>query len=298
MRARRGEFYIYQQHDDQVSPTYVADLVEAALRWPKAAVCFADIEYTGLKNWSQHGFSLVGPPIERALSYLEHLDCVPFRGLIRGSIQDATAGLLLSEFDPFDSFGTEIRFLAELALLGEFRFVSGPTYYKRLHGKNLYLKREKWSEQQKQMAWACLGGWMIEVIAPAGGCVEERRRLFHAVLGRFLVPRDPWRLLRIPTRRLALTHAKALNSARSMVEWLKRSDTVVRAVGGRWMLYDVGGPEHRALLLHMIFDRLKSGGRLDPGCMQSTWEELEDASAERFGLRTFRESLTLILRQQ
>jgi glycosyltransferase involved in cell wall biosynthesis len=32
MRERRGEFYIFQQHDDQISPTYVADLVAAALR--------------------------------------------------------------------------------------------------------------------------------------------------------------------------------------------------------------------------------------------------------------------------
>ena len=26
MRQRRGDFYIFQQHDDQVTPTYVADL--------------------------------------------------------------------------------------------------------------------------------------------------------------------------------------------------------------------------------------------------------------------------------
>jgi hypothetical protein len=32
----------------------------------------------------------------------------------------------LSDVDPFDSFGTENRLLAEIALLGEFRFVPGP----------------------------------------------------------------------------------------------------------------------------------------------------------------------------
>ncbi len=46
------------------------------------------------------------------------MDCVPFRGLIRSSALASTSGLLLSDFDPFDSYGTEMRFMAQLALLG------------------------------------------------------------------------------------------------------------------------------------------------------------------------------------
>jgi hypothetical protein len=92
----------------------------------------------------QRGLPFSGPPIERAAAYLESLEHVPLRGLIRGSALASTSGLLLSDFDPFDSFGTEIRFMAELALLGEFRFVPGPTYFKRMHGANLHLKRENW----------------------------------------------------------------------------------------------------------------------------------------------------------
>ena len=108
----------------------------------------------------QHGIELTGPPIERALGYLKSLEHVPLRGLIRGSALASTSGLLLSDVDPFDSFGTENRLLAELALLGEFRFVPGPTYFKRMHGGNLHLKRENWSEGQKQQGWACLAnGW-------------------------------------------------------------------------------------------------------------------------------------------
>jgi hypothetical protein len=134
------------------------------------------------------GFQFLGVPIERAQAYLETLDCVPFRGLIRGSALASTSGLLLSDFDPFDSCGTEMRFMAQLALWGEFRFVPGPVYYKRLHGANLHLKRQNWSEHQKQLAWASLAAWMIEVVAPAGRDPEERRRLFDIVLARFLVP--------------------------------------------------------------------------------------------------------------
>jgi hypothetical protein len=66
--------------------------------------------------------------------------------------------------------------MSELALLGEFRFVPGPTYFERMHGANLHLKRENWSERHKQLAWACLGAWMVEVVAPAGRDPEECRR--------------------------------------------------------------------------------------------------------------------------
>jgi hypothetical protein len=49
------------------------------------------------------------------------------------------------------------------------------------------------------------------------------------------------------------------------------------------MLYETSDPEHRAALLHMIFDRLKSGGRIDPSdCLQSTWEALEEQANKRF----------------
>jgi hypothetical protein len=283
MRERRGEFYIFQQHDDQVSPTYVADLVEAASRTPNAAICFAEVHTSGLRTMVSRGFQLSGTSIERALAYLETLDCVPFRGLIRGSALASTSGLLLSDFDPFDSCGTEIRFMAQLALCGEFRFVPGPIYYKRLHGANLHLKRQNWSEHQKQLAWASLAAWMIEVVAPAGRDTEERRRLFETVLARFLVPRAPWNWVTAPARWLGSTSSRALRPLRVLLDRLKRSERILNTVAGRWMLYETTDPAQRAALLGLIFARLKSGGRFDPSaCLQSTWEALEKEAGKRF----------------
>jgi glycosyltransferase involved in cell wall biosynthesis len=264
MRERRGEFYIFQQHDDQVSPTYVADLVEAASRMPNAAICFAEVHTSGLRTMVNRGVQLSGAPIERVLTYLETLDCVPFRGLIRGSALASTSGLLLSDFDPFDSCGTEMRFMAQLALWGEFRFVPGPIYYKRLHGANLHLKRQNWSEHQIKLAWASLAAWMVEVVAPAGRDKVERRQLFDAVLARFLVPNAPWKWVRAPARRLASTSSKALRPLRVLLDRLKHSERVLNTVTGRWMLYETSNPEQRAALLRLIFDRLRSGGRFDP----------------------------------
>jgi len=107
MRARRGEFYIFQQHDDQISPTYVADLVTTAVETPNAAICFARVQSSGVKNFVSSGYPLSGSsPVERVCAYLETLDCLPFRGLIRISALATISCLLLSELDPFDSYGT------------------------------------------------------------------------------------------------------------------------------------------------------------------------------------------------
>ena len=75
--------------------------------------------------------------------------------------------------------------MAELSLLGEFRFVEGPTYFKSAHADNLSDKRQGWSREHLITAHACWAAWMIEVIAPAGASVRERRRLFKITLERF-----------------------------------------------------------------------------------------------------------------
>ncbi len=284
MRNRRGEFYTFQQHDDQVSPTYVADLVEAATRAPNAAICFAEARSSGVRNFVSSGFPLSGAsPRERALFYLETLDCVPFRGLIRGSALASTSGLLLSDFDPFDSYGTEMRFMAQLALWGEFRFVPGPIYYKRLHGENLHLKRLNWSDDKRLVSWGALAAWMAEAIVPAGSNQAERRQLFDAVLDRFVVPHAPWKWVRAPARLLSSTTSPALYPLRALLERIKRSEQVVNAVTGRWMLYETSDQDQRAALLGIIFDRLRSEGRFDPqALLQSNWETLEAEAGKRF----------------
>jgi hypothetical protein len=283
MRERRGAFYIFQQHDDQVSPTYVADLVTDALRYPDAAICYAEVLSSGVTSQIMRGVPLLGDPVERVLTCLKFMDHAAFRGLIRGTALARTSGLLLSDFDPYDSYGTETRFLMELALLGEFRFVPGPTYYKRLHGANLYLKREKWPKHRKQLAWACLCAWAMEVIAPTGRSPAERRRMFDMVLDRFVMASNPWKRLRDPVRRLTSSRSKALHPVRVLVDWLKSYDPLVRSVSERWMLYETTDPTQRAAFLRIVFDRLKTAGRFDPSTsLNSTWETLEEEAHRRF----------------
>ena len=173
--------------------------------------------------------------------------------------------------------------MARARALGEFRFVPGPTYYKRLHGENLHLKRLNWSDDKRLVSWGALAAWMAEAIVPAGSNQAERRQLFDAVLDRFVVPHAPWKWVRAPARLLSSTTSPALYPLRALLERIKRSEQVVNAVTGRWMLYETSDQDQRAALLGIIFDRLRSEGRFDPqALLQSTWETLEDEARKRF----------------
>jgi hypothetical protein len=93
---------------------------------------------------------LTGAPLERALTHLERLDTSMFRGLMRGSALASTAGLLINEFD---SFGSDHRLMTELAFAGEFRFVAGPRYFKRVHEQSVTTRFERFSEEARRAAW-------------------------------------------------------------------------------------------------------------------------------------------------
>jgi glycosyltransferase involved in cell wall biosynthesis len=274
MRQCAGDFYIYQQHDDLVSPTYIADLVEASSRYPNSAICFSKLRFTGIKDKEIFVPSLIGDATTRALEYLRRLDWVPFRGLIRSTFLNKTSGLLLSDFDPFDSLGTEHRFMAELSLLGEFRFVEGPTYFKSWHGENLSKKRDGWPREHLISAVACFAAWMVEVITPIGASPNERWRLFKITLERFLGRTDllGW------IRPVLSNDSKALLPLRRLRDLLKRNEKIAAAVKklGPSPLWQRYTNEERASLIGQIFKRLKTGRRFDPyESLNMSWEALE-----------------------
>jgi hypothetical protein len=207
---------------------------------------------------------------------LRTLDWVPFRGLIRGSALEKTSGLLLSDFDPLHSHGTEHRFMAELALLGEFRFVEGPTYLKSWHGGNLSIERAGWSREHFVSAYACYAAWMIEVIVPAGASARQRRRLLRITLDRFAGRQDPFKWIRF----VVSSDSKALAPLRMIRDQLKKSEKLSAAVQAvnpapLWCLKDISITE-RSALLSKVFKQLKSGRRFDPHyCLNMSWGALE-----------------------
>lgn len=276
MRHRRSDFYIYQQHNDLVSPTYIADLVEASARWPNAVICFSKVKLTGRLEAEISAPSLLGDPMGRVLKYLRRLDWVPFRGLILGSALDKTAGLLLSDFDPFDSFGTELRFMAELSLVGEFRLVEGrPTYFKSWHGENLSGKRAGWTREHQITAHACLAAWMIEVIVPAASSVQEKGDLFRITLDRFAGTQGLPEWIASVNHWLRHGESKTAVPLGAIKNQLKRHAWLAEATRGVIPLEEISSKE-RSAITRQIFERLKSGGRFDPrDSMRTTWEALE-----------------------
>jgi glycosyltransferase involved in cell wall biosynthesis len=261
MRNRRGEFYLYQQQDDQITPDYIAGLVEAATRWPQATICYTVMEFSGRENLTvRQKPNLARDPIGRALAHLESMNSGPLRGLVRGSALDATVGLRLNEYE---GFGSEHAFMVQLALAGEFRYVPGPTYYKRLHPHNLHLKWLGWPQDKKRAAWALLGAWMIEAIVPAGSTPAARRKLFDTVLERFLIARNrivPWALGRLG--------GWAVDRRRLMFPDVDNRDLAARAA-----------------MLRAILERSRSEGRFDPAdFLESNWQTIEDAARRRFGV--------------
>ena len=287
MRERRGEYYVYQQHDDHVSPTYVADLVAAAVRWPQASICYSEMEVSGIQNLTVRTGSLIGNPLARALTHLERLNTSMFRGLMRGSHLNCTGGLLINEFD---SFGSDHRLMTELALAGEFRFVKGPTYFKRVHSQNLQMKFQHWSEERKRAAWAFFGAWMVEVIVPAGHSLEERWRLLNIVLDRFLVARGWLSFMRgradwyefSGSRERSIFVRAAINRIRKngkLDAWLRKQRR------GMFCQLSNSDAEVRAALLRNILDRLRANDKFDPSaCLHSTWAVVEDTVARKFGV--------------
>jgi Glycosyl transferase family 2 len=287
IRHRRGDFYIYHQHDDEVSRSYVADLVAAAHRYPHASVLYSEMLLTGLQDLMVRMPSLTGRPIERALAHIGRLDAAPLRGLIRGSALDTTSGLASPAPN---TFGIEHRFLTQLALAGEFRLVVGPTYYKRLHGKNVHLKFAGWAEDRKRGAWAALCAALIAAIVKAGGTPAERWRLTMAVLDRFLVVSGGLNWLRRPKRWLYGQDNFVLQALRNAIDRARRGGELDLWANARsrhaFCNIDMNDHAGRGALLGEIFRCLRDEVPELPSLLDLAWPEAERRAAAELGVRS------------
>lgn len=242
---RTGDYFIYQQQDDWISPTYVEDLLATATKFPDAALCYAEMDVSGLVTAQVKHLPVLGAAVTRALTHLERLDTSMFRGLIRGSALAQSGGLPLSEFE---NFSAEHPFMARLALAGEFRFASRPTYFKRIHEAGTHIHWYSWSEERKRAAWISLAAWMLEAIVPAGASEPERWHLLWSVLDRFTAPRT----------------------------------------GTRWMFcaIDEENPAEGTILVAAILERARTHTALDlPALLGRRWEELCGLAREPFARR-------------
>lgn len=287
MRHRRGEFYVYLQHDDRLSPTYLADLVAAAQRHPDASVLFSAMFEAGTTAAPLSRMpSLTGEPIARALAHIERLDALALRGLIRGTALDRTRGLASGLPN---RFGVEHRLLTELALAGEMRFVEGPMYYKRMHGRNLHLKYLTWPEDRRREAWAWLCAAIAEAMLAACPSPTERLRVLHAVLDRFLTVRGGVNWLRGPKRWLDAQDTLLLSTLRRGIERARRGGQIDEWVRARsrhtFCRIDMRDHRSRAELLDRVLGQLEGQGVDLPGMLELSNSEVERQAAAALDIR-------------
>lgn len=188
MDQHRGDYFVYHQQDDGLSPNYIEALVQVAEAHPEISVCYAPMDVVTPEghHWVDRHKSITGSPISRVLTHLERMDTSMFRGLTRSSMARRTNSLTAG---PFESFATDLVFNAELLLHGEFRLVADATYFKRVLKTGTHIKWYTWEESRKAAAWASFGARMLATLMPAGKTAIERWHLFLVIADRFITPR-------------------------------------------------------------------------------------------------------------
>lgn len=186
MSRCRGEFFLYHAQDDHISDDFISALHKAALARPRASICYSAMQMFGIDGALIETPSIIGSAFTRPLRQIELLESRPFLGLIRTRALQATNCLKI--YSP-ESFAADIALTAELAVQGDLILVPGPTYNKRMTGRNTHLKWNAWSAECKRIAWAAFGAALVESVVPSGRTKNQRHELFCAVFERLMSSR-------------------------------------------------------------------------------------------------------------
>jgi GT2 family glycosyltransferase len=179
------EFFCYWQQDDVTTPDYLGALVAFADAHPSFVCAFSDVVFFEDERVRLECPSLTGFALTRALYFLETLNGVPFRGLIRKAAIDRAGPIRRGEFAGVHE---DYIWLAKLAREGKLGRVAGPTYFKRRHKG---AASEAWMHRDatwRRAAWIELGVGMLDAILPAVAAAEREVAL-SIVLERLCAPR-------------------------------------------------------------------------------------------------------------
>lgn len=184
------EFFCYWQHDDFASHGYLSALLKAADENPSAICFYSDIQWIGDDVRRDVCPSVTGFPINRALFFVESMNGIPFRGLIRKESIERTGPIRLTSFE---SSQEEFLWLATLAREGNLCRVKGPLYFKRRRKDSTSAKFDQRDRDWKRSVWLEYGLGALGIIWPlvspndrivALGVVLER--LCYPTNGRFM----------------------------------------------------------------------------------------------------------------
>ena len=178
------EFFCFRQHDDTTAPEFFETLLEAADAAPRAAIVYADCQWTGGRSDVEIVESITGETLQRLLAYIELIPAAQVRGLIR---RDAIAQAGLVRTDEFRGLTQVFSWLAKLLRWGDFVRVPLPIYYKLDHAANYYKNWVNWPDERKRAAWTTLFTGLLDAAIPACRTQEERAFMLHVILDRVAV---------------------------------------------------------------------------------------------------------------
>lgn len=180
------EFFCYRQHDDTTSPEFFERLLQVADSYPAAAAIYCDCQWTGGRHDVEAAPSIEGGPLPRLFQYLDMLQPVAVRGLLRRSAI-TQAGLIRS--DEFRGLCEVFVWLAKILRWGSFKRVPEVLYFRLDHAENYHKDFRSWPEERRRAAWTTMFTGMLEAIMPVCTTPAERLCFQHLILDRVAVYR-------------------------------------------------------------------------------------------------------------
>jgi glycosyltransferase involved in cell wall biosynthesis len=181
-----GEFFCYRQHDDTTTPDFFERLLAVARGRPDAAIVYADCQWQGGRTDLETAPSIEGPALYRMERYIEELQPVPIRGLIRREAI-AQAGLIRS--DEFRGLCEVFVWLAKVLRWGHFLRLARPLYLRLDRPDNYHKQWHDWPEEKKRAAWTTMFTGLREAALPVCTTREEQLYFIQLILDRVVVSR-------------------------------------------------------------------------------------------------------------
>jgi glycosyltransferase involved in cell wall biosynthesis len=180
-------FWLYQQQDDVLEPTYLEVLLAAADRLPEAAVVYCDIVAFGTVEQRLWQPSVAGSPYGRQLALVQdHHSAVAFRGLTRTDALRHGGPIRPNDVSCFSS---DTLWMSSTAQAGDLIRVPEALYRKRFHDANEHSRWSTWDEPTRAEAWAVHCAHLVDEALRVGATEAERRLLWTAVLHRLTTGR-------------------------------------------------------------------------------------------------------------
>jgi glycosyltransferase involved in cell wall biosynthesis len=180
-------YWVYQQQDDVLEPTYLEVLLAEAARVSEAAVVYCDVVAFGTLDQTLVQPSVAGSPLGRQLALIEdHHSAVAFRGLTR---TDAIRHGGPIRSNPVGDFSADTLWMSSIAQAGDLVRVPAPLYRKRFHDENEHTRWASWPEERRAEAWAVHCAHLVDEAFRVGATTAERRLLWTAVLHRLTTGR-------------------------------------------------------------------------------------------------------------